>query len=154
MSFKCEICLKEFTQKVGLTKHLNRKNKCDAITPYQCKVCLKYFKHNKNLIDHENKNFCSEKINTSIISEPLFLNEKKDDDQILRDAIRSIINSENIDINSKIDLLLNYDLHATPDQINKVITLDCSVNEMINILISFMKNSKNKSNITNSNINN
>ena len=111
MSFKCEICLKEFTQKVGLTKHLNRKNKCDAITPYQCKVCLKYFKHNKNLIDHENKNFCSEKINTSIISEPLFLNEKKDDDQILRDAIRSIINSENIDINSKIDLLLNYDLN-------------------------------------------
>jgi hypothetical protein len=48
----------QYKIKRSLDIHLNRKNKCNYITPYQCKECKKYFKQNKSLIDHTIKLIC------------------------------------------------------------------------------------------------
>jgi len=132
MSFKCEICLTEFKQKIGLQKHLNKKNKCNIITDFKCKKCNKYFKYNKNLLDHTNKNTCIKKIIEENLNDSV-----NNDEQRKINAIRAIINSESLNIDSKINLLQKYNLSISLDQIKMIITSDFNINDMIDTLLSF-----------------
>jgi hypothetical protein len=58
--FKCDICESEFKSKRNLTNHLNKKNKCNVITPFKCLDCNKYFKYNKSLQEHIIKQTCKD----------------------------------------------------------------------------------------------
>jgi len=131
MSFKCEICLSEFTQKVTLQRHLNKKNKCNVTTDFQCKKCLKYFKYNKNLVDHTNKNTCIEKI--------LIENKKEtinNDEQNIKDVIKAIINSEKFDIDTKIELLKDYNLKISDEKLKKVMDSDLKEDDIIKYILT------------------
>ena len=150
MSFKCEICLSEFTQKVTLQRHLNKKNKCNVTTDFQCKKCLKYFKYNKNLVDHTNKNTCIEKI--------LIENKKEtinNDDQNIKDVVKAIINSEKFDIDTKIELLKDYNLKISDEKLKKVIDSDLKDDDIIKYILTHINKSSETiiNNINNGTIN-
>jgi hypothetical protein len=146
MNFKCEICLSEFTQKIGLQKHLNKKNKCNTITDFQCKKCLKYFKHNRNLVDHTNKNTCIEKILIENKKETINNNE-----QNIKDVVKAIINSEKFDIDTKIELLKDYNLKISDEKLKKVIDSDLKEDDIIKYILTHINKA---SETTINNINN
>ena len=57
MLFKCDNCIKEFCTLQNLTCHLNKKNKCSALSV--CPKCEKTFKYPSNLARHsERKTSC------------------------------------------------------------------------------------------------
>ena len=47
--YDCKFCTESFKTKFNLDRHMNKKNKCNVITPFQCINCLKFFKYKKNL---------------------------------------------------------------------------------------------------------
>jgi hypothetical protein len=129
--FKCQICLSKFTQKIGLQKHLNKKNKCNIITDFKCKKCNKYFKYNKNLLDHSNKNICIEKIIIHNKTEAL-----NNNNQNILDIIKEIINSKKFNMDFKIDLLKDYNIKISIDKLKKVIDSDLTNDSISKYILS------------------
>jgi len=136
-NFECDKCFRIFKSKQHLQNHAKLKRKCDTITDFQCQTCLKYYKTKQNLNEHKTcKLFNVDKINELKIKE----NKKEllnNDDTRKVNAIKAIINSESIDIDSKINLLQKYNLSISLDQIKMIITSDFNINDMIDTLLSF-----------------
>jgi len=49
----CELCNTVFIGKSNLSRHLNKKRKCNVDTDFECKWCNKSFSTNSNLTRHE-----------------------------------------------------------------------------------------------------
>lgn len=151
--FKCEICDSEFKSKRNLTNHLNKKNKCNVITPFKCMDCNKYFKYNKSLQEHIIKQTCKD--------DSYFINTKYqsiDEFNDLYDSVQTIIHSKATQ-EIKINLIKN---HIGLDEITIKGVLDCDddIDTKIKLFVcSIKKNSQgiitanNSNNITNSNNN-
>jgi hypothetical protein len=148
---KCDICLQQFARKVCLDKHLKRKNKCNIVTDYQCSNCQKYFRHKKNLLEHMHNAVCIK--NKPINNEnKIENNEKIDDNQNIKDVIKAIINSEKFDLDSKIDLLKDYNIKISEDKLKKVIDSDMIIDDIIKYIYSHINKSSDTT--INNNINN
>ena len=57
--FICKKCNVEYSSLQALSRHENKKFKCDMVTKFQCKMCNKSFKYNKNLQEHIEKTTCN-----------------------------------------------------------------------------------------------
>lgn len=162
-NFNCHLCSEIFKSKFNLERHINKKNKCNIATPFQCKYCNKYFKLKKNLIEHEDKNTCDH-----IQKEEKYDNEEtdeKDDNEDIKkiekieelkdkkcnnpkkNAIKGILCSETLNIDSKIDLLKEYNSKIIDDKLKKIINSDLSIDAKIDYITSV--NDKPKETINN-----
>jgi hypothetical protein len=156
--FKCNICLIEFTTKQALEKHNNKKNKCNITTNYQCLKCYKYFKQKRTLIDHTTKNICNKMKNTII-------NSIKNDNIKIIDtidtivdtkitSIKSILKTEDIDENMKIELLRKFNIILKDEEFKVIFNSSMEIDDKVNLFNDYINKDNNKSNITNNNINN
>lgn len=125
--FKCNICNAEFTAKIGLIKHQNKKNKCNVETAFQCKNCLKYFRHNKSLKEHTIKQNCKNE-------------EHENNDENIIDELDDYLNLvfiAKLDIESKIKLI------KTKIQLDgNIIKAIINSNDSTKIKIKILKNNK------------
>ena len=147
-SFECTKCNEIFSTKQHLTRHLNKKNKCDIISDYQCSTCKKYFKSSYYLNDHTKYKKCKNINNdTTIIS-----NIKNDNSEDIKIAIKSILVSKTDD-QTKINLLSKYNILLTNEEISKIINLDINLDGKVAYINSLIDSKNllglNKMNITN-----
>ena len=147
-TFECTKCNEIFSTKQHLTRHLNKKNKCDTISEYQCNICNKYFKSSYYLNDHTKYKKCKN-VNKDgiIISNPI--NNNSEDIKI---AIKSILISKTDD-RTKISLLNKYNILMTNEELTNIINLDINIDGKVSYINSLI-DSKNvigsgKTNITN-----
>jgi hypothetical protein len=147
--YKCNICKQEFKRKICLENHSKRKNSCNIITNYQCSICYKYFKYNKNLLEHMHKGVCLKNKHNINENEDV-INEKTND---TKDAIKSLLEST-IDIDNKIDILIDYKINLSKEKIKIIIESDMNIDGKLNNLCNFITNKPSETTINNSNINN
>ena len=147
-SFECTKCCEIFSTKQHLTRHMNKKNKCDIISNYQCNICKKYFKSSYYLNDHTKYKKCKNinKDNTIITST---INDSSEDVKI---AIKSILISKTDD-QTKINLLSKYNILLNNEEISKIINLDINLDGKVAYINSLIDSKNllglNKTNITN-----
>jgi hypothetical protein len=162
--FKCELCSEIFSTKFNLERHLLKKNKCNTITEFKCSKCNKYFKFKKNLKEHEEKNICKnfqiilsnqEEENVEFINEIKQVEDTKtnNNDLTIKNAIKGILLSETLDVDSKIELLKVYNIKTTDDKLKKAINSDINFINKIDFIFSIIDKPIEKNNNTN-NINN
>lgn len=70
MSFECPRCMKTFSQKGNLNRHIEKKNPCTVSNAYVCDDCGKQFSH-RNSRNYHKKNSCK---NRKIQVEPFVNN--------------------------------------------------------------------------------
>jgi hypothetical protein len=138
----CHICNSQYKIKRSLDIHLNRKNKCNYVTPYQCKECKKYFKQNKSLIDHTIKQSC--KTDEELIKNKNLIKEK----QKLYETIEIIVRSNSS--NRKKAEVLNMFIENDEDNILTILELNIPFEKQISLLSELKSISKNNiSNVNN-----
>jgi hypothetical protein len=157
----CEICSSQFKTKVGLQKHLNKKNKCNIVTAFQCKICNKYFKYNKNLIEHTENNKCNYNIKndknklekvTNIIN--VETHEIKIDNTNLDDkktSIKIILENDEFDDDTKINFLNNLDINITYNSFKTINNTSMPIDKKVILINQLGNNNKSINNVNNIN---
>jgi hypothetical protein len=144
--YECDICNSIFNTKQHLTQHLNKKNKCNIITPYHCKSCNKYFKSKVILNDHTNKKRCIIKNTHNTNIEQII---KSDNTTELFTLLNSNI------IKDKKIYFINKLTNLTNDEINDILDMDITIEQQYNLLNKLEKIiNKPNSNINTGTINN
>jgi len=132
-TFECTKCNEIFNTKQHLSRHMNKKNKCDTISDYQCNICKKYFKSSYYLSDHTKYKKCKTTNKDSIIiSNPV--NNNSEDIKI---AIKSILISKTDD-QTKIGLLNKYNILLTSEELTNIINLDMNIDGKVSYINSLI----------------
>jgi hypothetical protein len=149
--YDCKFCTESFKTKFNLDRHMNKKNKCNVITPFQCINCLKFFKYKKNLNEHQEKNICKQNIIIKDIEIEEIKNTNIINNKQIDTNLKYLIES-NIEDSKKIELINKF--HKV--EINDLITVfncDLSTEKKISLINDF-KDIINKKDSINTNINN
>jgi hypothetical protein len=130
--FICKKCNVEYSSLQALSRHENKKFKCDMVTKFQCKMCNKSFKYNKNLQEHIEKTTCN------------IINIDNNVNKALLDILKN-----NISIDDKIFFIKNINKTISNDEILKIINSNFDISTKIILL-----NTKNTQTIINNNTTN
>jgi len=133
--YNCDICHFEFKKKEGLTKHQNKKYKCNIITNFQCLKCKKYFRLNCSLKEHSLKNSCKEVIidDNNIENNNRFIKRTRNElFPIFSSIIFSLIN-----INIKAEIIRQFSIKYNKEQI--LATLRSNLTQEMKIKTLLMK---------------
>jgi hypothetical protein len=136
--FICKKCNVEYSSLQALSRHENKKFKCDMVTKFQCKMCNKSFKYNKNLQEHIEKTTCN------------IINIDNNVNKALLDILKN-----NISIEDKVFFIKNINKTISNDEIIKIINSNFDISTKIILLNT--KNTQtiiNNNNTTNNNTNN
>jgi hypothetical protein len=143
--YECDVCNTIFNTKQHLIQHINKKNKCNVITPFYCEPCNKYYKTKINLNDHINRKKC-------IITEAY---KKSDQNIIIYENISELYTLLNSDmIKDKKIYFINKLTNLTNDEINDILDMNITIEQQYNLLNKLEKIvNKTQANINNGTIN-
>jgi len=144
MLYICDICDKEFSQKIHYTNHINKKNKCskddiriNGKKVYKCNNCDKIFDKKSNYENHINrKNKCTKNDMDEIEDDEIFYDQitgKRLEEISKEDLLRIIKNMPQVPLINNNNTTNNIDNSNTSNITNNNIINNNTINNTANI---------------------